>query len=158
MFERFSSGYYLGRLYVEPREGDRAAIARAQHEQVNEQLYADEGVSRTDRPLVMKLGTTHFAVTGEPSVPADTLAVPERLLDETTVRNPPTLSEVFLAKADRARQLLSVAEGLPSVESDATGLDGELPGGPGPTGDGGGGDGAEGGPFGGHGPGGPTGI
>lgn len=119
MFERFSSGYYLGRLYVEPDAGGRAAISRAQHEQVNEQLYTGEGVERTDLPLVMKLGNTHFTVGGEADVPADTLVVPESLVEETDIRNPPALREVFLAKADRARQLLSVAEGLPTVGSDS---------------------------------------
>jgi hypothetical protein len=120
MFERFSSGYYLGRLYVQPRETQRAAIASAAHEQVAEQLYETDGVYRTDQPLVMKLGTTHFTVTGDEGVPAETLALPESLVADLDIRNPPTLSEVFLAKADRARQLLSVAEGLPAVGSDAT--------------------------------------
>jgi len=116
MFEQFSSGYYLGRLYVEPRADDTAAIAAAQHEQVNEQLYADEGVSRTDLPLVMKLENTHFTVYGDERVPADTIAIPESLVEETNVRNPPSLREVFLAKAERARQLLSVAAGTPTSE------------------------------------------
>jgi hypothetical protein len=119
MFEEFSSGYYLGRLYVAPGEGERAAIARAQHERVNEALYTGGGVERTDLPLVMKLGNTHFTVGGGADVPADTLVVPEELVEETDIRNPPALREVFLAKAGRARQLLSVAEGLPAAGSDS---------------------------------------
>jgi len=117
MFERFSSGYYLGRLYVTPgrREGETAAIARSQHEQVNEQLYADEEVVRTDSPLVMKLENTHFTVAGDESVPEGTLAVPPELVEETRLRNPPDLREVFLAKAERARQLLSLASRLPGA-------------------------------------------
>jgi hypothetical protein len=134
MFERFSSGYYLGRLYVQSGQRERAAIARAAHEQVTEQLYTCEGITRTDLPVVMKLGTIHFPVTGAESVPADTLAVPESLVEETDIRNPPTLSEVFLAKAERARQLISVAEGLPGV-STGTGTTDDPFGGPdGPTG------------------------
>ncbi|WP_415379720.1 DUF5802 family protein [Halosimplex sp. TS25] len=116
MFEQFSSGYYLGRLYVEPSEGDAAAISRAQHEQVNRQLYADGGIQRTDLPLVMKLENTHFTVYGDDSVPADTVAVPEELVEETRIRNPPSLREVFLAKAERAKQLLSVAAGTPTSD------------------------------------------
>jgi len=109
MFERFSSGYYLGRLYVEPTGGDRAAMSKAQHEALNEQLYAEgTGLERLDRPLVMKLGTRHLPVHGASEVPADTLSVPEPVLEETSVENPPTLSEVFLAKADRAAELLSL--------------------------------------------------
>ena len=113
MFERFSSGYYLGRLYVEPGERETAAMCRAQHERVNEQLYTDgDGVERLDNPLVMKLDTTHFPVTGDERVPRDTLAVPRDLLEDSRVRNPPTLREVLLAKADRARQLLELSGGF----------------------------------------------
>lgn len=109
MFEQFSRGYYLGRLYVEPSEGG-AAMCLDQHERVNQQLYGDEGVTRTDLPLVMKLGRRHFPVRGDEEVPADTLAVPEAVLESADIRNPPSLSEVFLAKADHAAQLLSVAD------------------------------------------------
>ncbi|MEF8886948.1 MAG: DUF5802 family protein [Haloarculaceae archaeon] len=103
MFERFSSGYYLGRLYVEPREGDPGMCHR-QHEQVTERLYD------RDVPPVMKLGRMHFAVESAEGVPADTLTVPPDLLEEEGVTNPPTLTEVFLAKDDRAAQLLELAE------------------------------------------------
>jgi len=112
MFERFSRGYYLGRLYVEPRDAtDVATMCRTQHEHVSRQLYADgEGIERTDLPLVMKVGPNHFPVHGDEGVPADTLAVPEEMLPDE-LENPPTLREVFLAKADRAAQLLELADG-----------------------------------------------
>lgn len=110
MFERFSSGYYLGRLYVEPYDGERAVMHEGQHERVNEQLYADgEGVERLDYPLVMKVGTTHVPVHGEPGVPERTLALPEETLEAAGVDNPPTLSEVLLAKKEVAARLLSAA-------------------------------------------------
>ncbi|WP_424017897.1 DUF5802 family protein [Halorientalis pallida] len=126
MFERFSSGYYLGRLYVTPGESETAAISRAQHERVNEQLYADgEGVERLDRPLVMKVDERHFPVTGADDVPEDTLAVPPSVLEDTRVRNPPALTEVLLAKADRARQLLTMTGGGVAADDLADG-----PGGP----------------------------
>jgi hypothetical protein len=127
MFERFSAGYYLGRLYVEPREGD-PAMCRTQHEQVNEQLYADgEGVERLDRPLVMKVDESHLAVTGDETVPENTLTVPPAILSETRVRNPPALKEVLLAKADRAAQLLDLA-GLDAADGpDSDDRDGDRP-------------------------------
>lgn len=107
MFEVFSDGYYLGRLYVEPHDGGRTAMQRSQHERVNEQLYTSgEGVERTDVPLVMKLETAHLRVHGSDDVPADTLAVPRDLLDRTNVDNPPALREVLLAKADHAERLV----------------------------------------------------
>jgi len=109
MFEEFSRGYYLGRLYVEPHDGEQAVMHGEQHEQVNEQLYATgEGVERLDLPLVMKIGPTHVPVHGEEGVPEDTVALPGPLLDEAGVRNPPSLHEVLLAKADRAAQLLNI--------------------------------------------------
>jgi hypothetical protein len=115
MFEQFSRGYYLGRLYVQPSDGDAATMCRSQHERVNRQLYTDgESIERTDLPLVMKIGTNHFPVHGDESVPADTLAVPKDRLAET-VRNPPTLEEVLLAKADRAAQLLALTDGPAGV-------------------------------------------
>lgn len=124
MFERFSSGYYLGRLYVEPTGGDRTTMSKVQHERLNEQLYAsDTGMDRLDKPLVMKVGQRHLPVHGEEGVPADTLAVPEAVLEETAVDNPPTLSEVLLAKADRAADLLSIAR--PTTLRDEDGTSGE---------------------------------
>jgi len=109
MFEHFSSGYYLGRLYVEPAREETPSICRTQHRRVSEHLYADgTAVEAPDRPLVMKVGTTHLTVTGDEGTPADTLAVPEPVLESAGIENPPELSEVFLAKADRARQLLAL--------------------------------------------------
>lgn len=108
MFSEFSSGYYVGRLFVAPRDGDRAAMQTALHEQVNEQLYADEPLARLDAPLVMKLETHHFAVHGDENVPAGTLEVPAELLANTRISNPPSQAELLLAKADRAKQLLEL--------------------------------------------------
>lgn len=120
MFSEFSRGYYLGRLYVEPRDDGRAAMHRDQHEQVNEQLYADaDGIERLDTPLVMKLDNRHFAVHGEDDVPEGTLGLPGQLLDDANVRNPPTLREILLAKADRATQLLRLSGQLEDPGDDA---------------------------------------
>jgi hypothetical protein len=107
MFEPFSSGYYLGRLYVEPYAGECAVIHSDHHEQVNRELYATgEGIERLDHPLVMKIGTGHVPVHGATGVPERTVALPDQMLDGLGIDDAPTLSEVFLAKADRAQQLL----------------------------------------------------
>jgi hypothetical protein len=106
MFEQFSSGYYLGRLFVEPHDGDRAVIHRADHERVNRELYATgDGVERVDLPLVMKLDGTHFPVLGDETVPTGTLALPPELAESDL----PDRREVLLAKADRADELLRYA-------------------------------------------------
>ncbi|SFG46434.1 hypothetical protein SAMN04488063_2133 [Halopelagius inordinatus] len=102
MFEQFSSGYYLGRLYVEPYDGEVPAIHRTDHERVNEELYADEGVTRLDAPLVMKLEQAHIPVLGDEAVPSGTLAVPSSFADESL----PDDRDVLLAKRERAAELL----------------------------------------------------
>jgi hypothetical protein len=108
MFEVFSQGYYLGRLYVTPTDGQHALMHGEQHERINEAVYTTgEGVERLDAPLVMKLQTQHFAVHGDEAVPTNTLALPESILETTDVRSPPSLREVLLARRDRAKQLLS---------------------------------------------------
>ncbi|GKZ13088.1 hypothetical protein BG842_22035 [Haladaptatus sp. W1] len=107
MFESFSSGYYLGRLYVEPHDGEHAVMSRDEHESVNQALYSSgEGVERLDWPLVMKIDQQHFPVHAEEGVPENTLALPDTVLENTRIRNPPELKEVLLAKADRAEQLI----------------------------------------------------
>lgn len=107
MFEEFSAGYYVGRLYIEPHDGDYAVMDRDQHEEANEQVYASgEVIERRDHPLVMKVDTSYVPVFGDDDVPVDTLALPDRTLRATTVENPPTLKEVLVAKAERAAHLL----------------------------------------------------
>jgi hypothetical protein len=107
MFEQFSSGYYLGEMFVEPHDGERAVMHRADHERVNEQLYAaGEGVERLDTPLVMKLRGTHFPVLGDDGVPTGTLVVPRSVAPDDSL---PNRREVFLAKAERASELLRYA-------------------------------------------------
>ncbi|WP_410766987.1 DUF5802 family protein [Haloferax sp. DFSO60] len=107
MFERFSSGYYLGRLYVEPYDGTTAAIHSDEHERLNEYLYATgEGVERLDTPLVMKLDCSHFPVLGNEGVPTGTLAVPYELAEVCSL---PDDRHVLLADATRARELLRYA-------------------------------------------------
>ena len=102
MFETFSTGYYLGRLYVEPSDRDVPAIRQEDHERMNERLYGDDGVFRVDAPLVMKLDTGHVPVLGDEDVPSGTLAVPAAVDD----RDLPGERDVLLAKSDRAAELL----------------------------------------------------
>jgi hypothetical protein len=119
MFEQFSGGYYLGRLYVEPYEGDRPAMSRLDHEQVSRQLYTGDAATGDEtvatpadpvadgtQPLVMKLGARHLAVRGRDEVPDRTLAVPFDLVDDDG--SLPDLREVLLAKAPQAERLMEL--------------------------------------------------
>jgi len=147
MFEEFSASYYLGRLYVTPSPEERALIERTTHERVRNHLYAETAGEETPDSLVMKLDTAHLAVHGDEGVPSETLAVPEELLAALDVENPPTLTEVFLAKADRAEQLRRFTRAREDDDGDGAGAPGGRhgPGGPG-------------GPGGPRGPGGPSGT
>ncbi|MXV63631.1 hypothetical protein GS429_16505 [Natronorubrum sp. JWXQ-INN-674] len=125
MFEVFSQSYYLGRLYVTPTDGDHALMHSDQHERINEEVYATgDGVERLDTPLVMKLESRHFPVHGNENVPTNTLALPESMLEGTDVRNPPSLREVWLARRERAKQLLRFT--CPGDWSDWSDSDDEL--------------------------------
>lgn len=107
MFAPFSSGYYVGRLVVEPHEGDDALIQRAQHELVNEQLYATgDGVERLDYPLLMKLRERHFPVHGAEGIPDGTLFLPESLTPDEPTDPLPGVREVLLAKPSVVKRLL----------------------------------------------------
>lgn len=108
MFEQFTSEYYLGELYVQPRDAERAAIRRADQERVNEQLYEDE-TARLDAPLVMKVGTRHIAVTGDDDLPSGTLAMPHGSVPDDLKYRVPGRQEVLLATPDRAGELLGYA-------------------------------------------------
>lgn len=121
MFEQFSSGYYLGRLYIEPHDGPRAALQSGHYREVRRQLYRESTEDET--PLVMRYDSQHFVVGGEEDIPERTLAVPEPWLDDYDPLEP---REVFLAKADRAHQLLQFAAGDPDEsDGDAHDIDGD---------------------------------
>jgi hypothetical protein len=110
MFSTFSRSYYVGRLFVAPRDGDRAVVHDDLQERVNEQLYADdEALARLDAPLVMKLGNRHFAVHGADDVPGGRLELPRSVLADADVRNPPSREEVLLAKRDVAARMLELS-------------------------------------------------
>ena len=110
MFEEFSAGYYIGRLYVEPYDGDHAIMERDQHEEANIQVYASGvEVERIDHPIVMKVDESYFPVFAADDVPPDTLGLPDSTLEATRVETPPTLKEVLVAKAERAARLIKWA-------------------------------------------------
>jgi hypothetical protein len=110
LFEEFSAGYYVGRLYIEPYDGDHAAMDHDQHVEANEQVYATgDDIERVDHPLVMKVDETHVPVFPAEDLPTDTLGLPEPVLESIRAEQPPTLKEVLVAKAERAAQLLEWA-------------------------------------------------
>lgn len=102
MFEDFSSGYYLGRMYVEPHESDRPVMQDEEYETVSRGVYDEE------KPLVMKIGNRHLVVGGDGGIPSGTLGVPEGVVDKLGLRNPPSVKDVLLAKEGHATRILSL--------------------------------------------------
>ena len=99
MFAPFSSGYYVGRLVIEPHAGETALLHREIVERMNEELYATgDGIERIDYPLFMKLWHRHFAVHGADGVPEDTLLVPSSMVADDSSDPLPGIREVLLAK------------------------------------------------------------
>jgi len=105
MFEDFSGAYYLGRMYVEPHDGDRPAMQYEDFETVSQGVYDEE------KPLVMKVDRRHLVVDGDEGVPRGTLGVPRETVEELDVRNPPALKEVLLAKQGHAARILGIGGG-----------------------------------------------
>lgn len=97
MFEPFSSGYYLGRLYVGSRDDERAVLDAATHRYIRQTLYE----AAADVTPVLKLDRAHFPVDADDSLPDATLEAPAALLDDTTG----DWRRVLVAKVDRASQL-----------------------------------------------------
>jgi hypothetical protein len=107
MLAPYSAAYYLDRVSVEPADGDHAVLEREQHRQAVAAVYtAGVGVERLDLPLVVKLGHQHLPVFADDAVPTGTMAVPEAVLEALPIDEPPAVTEVLVAKAARARQLL----------------------------------------------------
>ena len=102
MFEDFSSGYYLGRMYVEPHESERPVMQDNEFERVSLNVYDEE------KPLVMKIGTRHLVVDGDEGVPSGTLGVPEEVAGSLRLRNPPSVRDILLAKEGHATRILSL--------------------------------------------------
>jgi hypothetical protein len=89
---------------------------REHHELVNGQLYGEEeaAIRRLNHPMMIEVESTHRPVHGAEGVPGRTLGLPAELFDRLSV-NPPELSEVLLAKAERAEQLLELAGSDPTA-------------------------------------------
>ncbi len=104
MFEEFSRGYYLGRLYVEPHDAEEPVIHDHEYQRLHDDIYQ----GKDETPLVFKLENQHITVQGDESVPSKTLGLPTKLVDELDVDNPPSIENVLLAKRGHAEKVLEL--------------------------------------------------
>ncbi len=108
MFEDFSRGYYLGRMYVEPHEADSPVMQDEEFEKVRNDIYGDEKAYDAKKPLVVKIGKQHLVVDGDEGVPTGTLGVPRHVAEGLRIRNPPSVEDVLIAKKGHATRILSL--------------------------------------------------
>lgn len=108
MFEDFSSGYYLGRLYVEPHDSPEPVIHDEEYRRIHGDVYGGDGEIAEEMPLVFKLDSQHLPVKGGEGVPSGTLGVPEGLVEEIDLDNPPSVKNVLLAKKRYAERVLEL--------------------------------------------------
>ncbi|MFP4632714.1 MAG: DUF5802 family protein [Halobacteriales archaeon] len=101
MFEEFTRGYYLGRMYVEPHDAPGPVMHDEDYHELRRSLYDD-----ADLPLVFKLGNHHLPVEGDESVPSMTLGLPDEVAESVELERPPQLENVLLAKRDAAAWIL----------------------------------------------------
>ena len=109
MFDDFSSGYYLGRIYVEPTQEEKPVLHEQQYRKIKQTLYRNTGKTRKEKPLVFKVNNSHIKVEGG-QIPSKTLGIPKKIIDDIDVENPPTLKEVLLAKPGHADNLLNLSQ------------------------------------------------
>lgn len=112
MFETFSGGYYLGRLYVEPAHRTEAAIPRDEYHDLVEQVHGAESTAG-NTPLVMRINDQHFTVMGARQIPAHTLVLPEQFVDRY---EPNRKRGVLLAKAEVAERLMAFSHAASDQE------------------------------------------
>lgn len=95
MLEKLSSQYYIGRLYVEPLRANDAEYGRIRqdaYDAIRRELY---GKTLVEPPLVMKIETKHILLKPATNVPQHTAKIAKKTLEDLSIKNPPSLEEVF---------------------------------------------------------------
>lgn len=92
--EPFSTGYYLTELYVESGE-EKPRINDHSYRGLQYEVH-DPGDD--EQGILFQMDGALFAVEPSKEVPIDTLAVPQGMIEHTTIRNPPTRREIMVPK------------------------------------------------------------
>lgn len=100
MFTKFASGYYVGSYWVLD-DVSEWRMNKQEYERVREDIYNGQ------TPLVMRLGTVHFRVSGDESVPEKTLYAPITAVESSSIGTVPEKTPVFLAKPEHAERLVN---------------------------------------------------
>lgn len=124
MFDEFFAGYDVCRLSIERSDGEHAVVDREYHDAATERIYTTGvGAQRVDRPVFVKVGDVLFPVFAA-DVPPETLVVPDDLLEAIRIDDPPTVTELRVAKGDRAATLLEVFRSVTGGSNDVRSISG----------------------------------
>ena len=92
--EEFSEGYYLSRFYVRPTEG-KATVNTEDFHDIQYDIY-DAGEHRNQ--VMCKLDGIYFVVHPRDRTAAGTIELPPSILDDSSIRNPPSHTEIMIVK------------------------------------------------------------
>jgi len=120
MFEESSAGYYVCRLSIERSDREHAVVDREYHDAVTDRVYTTgAGRERVERPIFVKVNDVLFPVFAA-GVPPETLVVPDDLLEAIRIDDPPTVTELLVAKEERAGILLEMFRSTTMTAPDHT--------------------------------------
>lgn len=124
MFDEFSGGYYACRLSIERSDGEHAVMDREHHDAATECIYTTSvGEKRVERPVFVKVDDVVFPVFAA-DVPPETLVVPDDLFEAIRTDDPPTVTELLVAKGDRAATLLEMFRSVTGSSNDVRSISG----------------------------------
>lgn len=101
--EKFSSQYYMARVYISShRDGEAGKIYQAGYDNIREQVY---GPTVVEPPLIIKIEGRHIQVQPASDTPSDTISLPKKVIEKLSISNPPSLEEVFFPTSEAIKQL-----------------------------------------------------
>lgn len=94
VLEEFSTSYYLTELYVEMGK---------ENAKVNDQYYRDlqyeiHHTGSVEQEILFQLDGVFFAVEPSRNIPTGVIELPNELIENTSIKNPPTLRGLMLPK------------------------------------------------------------
>lgn len=95
MFERFSSQYYIGEMYIEILDDDTgvAQMNQSDFNAIIQQVYETEVLSH---PLILKMRSEYVAFEPRKKVPRGSLRIPDETFEQVGYSFLPSLQTVLL--------------------------------------------------------------
>lgn len=95
LVEEFNNGYYLTEVYVEPTKGNIAVVNEENYRDIQYELYP---AGEHGKEIMFKIEEEYVSVEPDRGAPNRTLQLPNTLIDDLRVRNPPKRKQVLIPK------------------------------------------------------------